>query len=190
MRKLVHFMHCSLDGFVAGPNGEMEWIKIDDEMFEHALQRTENADAGLYGRVTYDMMEAYWPTAGAQPNASKHDIDHSKWYNSVEKVVISKTMQGQLLDNTTIISDHVFDKIRVLKNKPGKEIVMFGSPGTAQSLMNEDLIDDIWLFINPILLGQGIPLFANLKARKKLKLLSSEMLPSGVVVLHYERVSE
>ena len=77
MRKLVLFMHTSLDGFVAGPNGEMDWINVDEEIFDHAEQRTHKADTALYGRVTYQMMESYWPTAADQPAATKHDIDHS-----------------------------------------------------------------------------------------------------------------
>src|ERR671933_369653 len=89
MRKLVLFMHTSLDNFVAGPNGEMDWITVDEEIFEYAGKRTSEADTALYGRVTYQMMESYWPTAADQPGASKHDIQHSAWYKSVEKVVVS-----------------------------------------------------------------------------------------------------
>src|SRR5215208_6430556 len=101
MKKLVLFMHASLDGFVAGPNGEMDWIKVDDEMFDYAGRETNEADTALYGRVTWEMMEAYWPTAANQPAATKHDIEHSEWYNKVTKVVLSKSMQGRNLKNTT-----------------------------------------------------------------------------------------
>jgi dihydrofolate reductase len=86
VRRLVLFMHTSLDGFVAGPSGEMDWIDVNEEMFDYAGQRTREADTALYGRVTYQIMESYWPTAGDQPTATKHDIEHSKWYNSVAKV--------------------------------------------------------------------------------------------------------
>src|SRR5204863_1178783 len=105
MRKLVLFMHASLDGFVAGPNGEMDWIKVDDEMFDYAGKRTNESDTALYGRVTYDMMEAYWPTAANQPNASKHDIEHSAWYNQVEKIVVSKSLKGKTIKNAKIVSE-------------------------------------------------------------------------------------
>jgi dihydrofolate reductase len=74
MRKVILFMHTTLDGFVAGPNGEMDWINVDDEMFDFAGKQTNQADTALYGRVTFEMMNGYWPTAGEQPNASKHDI--------------------------------------------------------------------------------------------------------------------
>src|ERR1044072_2075112 len=100
MKRLVLFMHVSLDGFVAGPNGEMDWIHVDDEIFDYAGQRTSEADTALYGRVTYQMMEGYWPTAADQPNASKHAIEHSAWYKKVNKVVLSQTMKGQQKPNT------------------------------------------------------------------------------------------
>ena len=76
MRKIISFMHVSLDGFVAGPNGEMNWIKVDEEIFDYVGKRIGESDTALYGRVTYDMMEGYWPTAGDGPDASKHDIEH------------------------------------------------------------------------------------------------------------------
>ena len=96
MRKVILFMHISLDGFVAGPKGEMDWINVDEEIFNYASHRTSHSDMALYGRVTYQMMEGYWPTAGDQPAATKHDIEHSKWYNSVTKVVISRSMKGRI----------------------------------------------------------------------------------------------
>jgi dihydrofolate reductase len=187
MRKLVLFMHTSLDGFVAGPNGEMDWINVDEDMFEYAGEQTDQSDTALYGRVTYQMMESYWPTAGDQPNATKHDKQHSSWYNKVAKVVLSKTMQGVKLTRVHIISNDLPDEIIKLKQAPGKNILIFGSPTAAHSLMTENLIDDYWLFVNPILLGQGIPLFKGIKGRTKLKFITSNTFSSGVVCLHYER---
>ncbi len=136
------------------------------------------------------MMENYWPTAGEQPNASKHDIEHSRWYNKVAKVILSKSMRGQSLDNTTVISDDVGDKITALKQQPGKDILIFGSPTAAHTLMKHDLIDDFWLFVNPVLLGSGTPMFSDLQGKTALKLLSSNIFPSGVIALHYQRVVE
>jgi dihydrofolate reductase len=187
MRKLVLFMHTSLDGFVAGPNGEMDWINVDEDMFEYAGNQTDQSDTALYGRVTYQMMESYWPTAGDQPDATKHDKQHSSWYNKVTKVVLSKTMEGVKLTNLHIISNDLPDEIIKLKQAPGKNILIFGSPTAAHSLMTENLIDDYWLFVNPILLGQGIPLFKGIIDRIKLKFITSNTFSSGVVCLHYER---
>ena len=188
MRKLISFMHSSLDGFVAGPHGEMEWIKVDGEMFDLAGKQTDRSDTALYGRVTYQMMDSYWPTAAQQPQASRHDVQHSHWYNTVQKVVVSKSLEGKELKNATIISDNLKEEIIKLKQAAGKEIIMFGSPGTVHSLMRLDLIDEFWIFINPILLGQGIPLFKNITHMVNLALVSSKVFASGVVCLHYERV--
>lgn len=187
MRTLVSFMHVSLDGFVDGPNGEMDWIKVDDEMFEYAGQRTNESDTALYGRVTYQMMEAYWPTAADQPNATKHDKEHGAWYNKVDKVILSKTMQGQQLPNTIIISDDIEHRMSALKQQAGKEIIIFGSPGASHTLMQLGLIDEFWLFVNPILLGKGIPMFKDVKEVTKLSLVKSIPFASGVVCLHYKK---
>ena len=178
-------MHTSLDGFVAGTNGEMDWINVDEEIFEYGEQRIREADTALYGRITYQMMEGYWPTAADQPNPTKHDIEHSRWYANVEKVVLSRTIKGTNLVNTKIISDNLTDEIIKLKQGAGKEIIIFGSPTAAHSLMAANLIDAYWLFVNPVLLGQGIPLFNDIKDRTALTLVTSKVFSSGVVCLHY-----
>ena len=178
-------MHTSLDGFVAGPGGEMDWIKIDDEMFELVGKLTDAADTALYGRVTYEMMDSYWPAAGRQPNASKHDIEHSTWYNNAHKVVLSGTMKSTEANNITIIADNVAGEIEKLKNQPGRDILIFGSPGAVHSLMEYNLIDDYWLFINPVILGKGIPLFAKIKHKTALQLMTTKLFSCGVAALHY-----
>ena len=186
MRKLIFFMHTSLDGFVAGLKGEMDWINIDDAMFDFVATMTDKADTALYGRVTYEMMQSYWPAAGEQPNASKHDKEHSAWYNKVSKVVLSKTMNEKGLDNTKVIGDQLTDNINKIKKQDGKNILIFGSPTASQSLLSLGLIDEFWLFVNPILLGQGMPLFKGVSETKKLKLIETKTFSSGVIALHYE----
>ena len=185
MRKIISTMHISLDGFAAGPNGEMDWIKVDEEIFDHVGKRIGNTDAALYGRVTYEMMENYWPNAGNKPNATKHDIDHSIWYNKVHKFVLSKTMKGVELANTTIISDNLSDSINEIKQGAGSEVLLFGSPTATHSLMQQGLIDGYWLFVNPIILGRGIPLFVDSKDKTKLNLLTTRQFTSGVTELNY-----
>ena len=188
MRNIISFMHISLDGFVAGSNGEMDWIKIDDELFDHVGKRINQGDTSLYGRVTYQLMESYWPTAAEQPTASRHDIEHSKWYSNVHKVVLSKSMKGTSLSNTTIISDNLPERIHELKQSPGgggKEILLFGSPSATHSLIQLNLIDGYWLFVNPIILGRGIPLFTDIKDKINLKLLTTRSFTSGVTELSY-----
>jgi len=188
MRSLIFFMHTSLDGFVAGPKREMDWIKVDEDMFDFVATMTDQADTALYGRVTYEMMQSYWPTAAEKPNASKHDKEHSAWYNKVSKVVLSKTMNGNGLDNTTVISDHLVDNINKIKNQDGGNILIFGSPSASHSLLSEGLIDEFWLFVNPILLGQGMPLFKGVTEKTKLKLIETKTFACGVIALHYSKL--
>lgn len=188
MRKIVLLMHVTTDGLVAGPNGEMDWINISEEMFDLVGRQTNLADTALYGRVTYEMMENYWPAAAGQPGASRHDIEHSTWYNKVSKVILSETLAGQQLPRTTIISNQVAAKIKELKEQQGTNILMIGSPGGVHSLLKENLIDEFWLFVNPVILGQGIPLFNAVKETIQLKLIDSITFSSGVVCLHYEKV--
>jgi len=185
MRKLFSFMHMSLDGFVATPTGELSWAKVDEELFDFVGKRISQGDTALYGRVTYQLMESYWPTAADQPTATKHDIEHSKWYKNVHKVVLSKTMKGADLPNTTIISDNLSDNINALKQQAGGDILLFGSPTATHSLLQQNLIDGFWLFVNPIILGQGIPLFIDLKDRINLTLLTTRRFANGVTELNY-----
>ena len=186
MRNLIFFMHTSLDGFVGGPNGELNWIKINDEIFDFVDTMTSQADAALYGRVTYEMMQSYWPTAAEQPDASKHDISHAAWYKKVSKIVLSKTLNQQGLDNTTVISNQLADNINKIKKQVGKNILIFGSPTASHSLMTLGLIDEFWLFVNPILIGQGIPLFKKVNETIKLNLLETKTFSCGVIALHYQ----
>ena len=188
MRRIISFMHISLDGFVAGPNGEMDWIKVDEEVFAHVGKRISQTDTALYGRVTFDMMENYWPTAADKPTASRHDIEHSKWYSTVHKVVLSRTLKDAALSNTEIISDNLTASLSELKQarRDGpKDILLFGSPTATHALLQENLIDGFWLFVNPIVLGQGIPLFVNIKEKIKLQLLTTRPFTCGVTELNY-----
>ena len=186
MRKIISFMHISLDGFVSGLNGEMGWIKVDEEIFDYVGKRISEGDTALYGRVTYQMMENYWPTAGDKPAATRHDIEHSKWYSKVHKVVLSKTLKDAGLTNTKIISDNLPDRINEIKQQSGNDILLFGSPTATHSLIQQNLIDGFWLFVNPVILGRGIPLFVDIKDKIKLKLLpTTRQFTCGVTELNY-----
>jgi len=187
MRNLIFFMHTSLGGRLTVKKRKMDWIKVDEEMFDFVATMTEQADTALYGRVTYEMMQSYWPKAGEQPNASKHDIEHSTWYNRVSKVVLSRTMKETGLQNTTVINDQLSEKINSIKHRGDKNILIFGSPRASQSLLNQGLIDEFWLFVNPIILGQGMPLFKNITGTTKLKFVESKTFTCGVIALHYAK---
>ena len=185
MRKIISFAHISLDGFVAGPNGEMDWIKINDEIFEHVEQRIGLTDTALYGRKTYDMMESYWPTAADQPNATRHDRVHSEWYSRANKIVFSRSMKGVVRPNTTIISDGFAEHIDSVRRQPGTDILLFGSPSATHALMQHGLIDGFWLFVNPVVLGKGIPLFDGSQTAAQLDLISTRQFACGVTELNY-----
>lgn len=182
-------MHISLDGFVAGPKGEMDWIKINDEIFGHVSKRISESDISMYGRVTYQLMESYWPGIADKPNATRHDIEHSKWYSKVHKIVISATMQQEGLANTTIINNNLAGSINNIKQSShgtGKEILLFGSPTATHSLIQLDLIDGYWLFVNPVILGKGIPLFEGITHKTNLTLLpATRQFACGVTELNY-----
>lgn len=178
-------MHTSLDGFVAGTHGELNWVKLDNEIFSFVGARIAKTDTSLYGRVTYQMMEAYWPTAAEKPNPSNHDIEHSKWYKKVNKIVLSKTLNEKDLVNTKVIGNHLIEEIKNIKKTSGSEILLFGSPTATHSLMAENLIDEYWLFVNPVLLSEGVPLFNKINIKQDLTLISSKVFPSGVVCLQY-----
>jgi len=177
-------MHVTLDGFVAGPDGEMDWIKLDDKMFDLAGEVADHADTALYGRVTYEMMQGYWPTAAGQPNATAHDKHHSAWYNKVSKVILSRTM-GSGPGNTTILKDNVPEAINILKKDKGTNILIFGSPSASHFLFQQGLIDEYWLFINPVVLGRGIPLFKGINERINMRLVDNRLYDCGVIGLHY-----
>lgn len=190
MGKIVLFMHASLDGFAAGTKGEMNWIHVDQEIFDFVAERINKTNTALYGRVTFQMMEGYWPTAADQPGASKHDREHAAWYKSAHKVVLSTTLDAATLTNTTVIGKDYAAALRKLKAETPGEILLFGSPTTAHALLAENLIDESWLFVNPVLLGEGIPVFKGIKEKESLKLLHTQVFSSGVVCLRHEVLHE
>lgn len=185
-RKIILSMHVSLDGYVAGPKGEMDWIRFDDELFRFVGTMTDEADTGLYGRKTWEIMDNYWPTADQRPGAGEHERQHSEWYRRVTKVVISNSMKGQELPRTRIFSGNIAEQVQQLKQEPGANIIIFGSPGASQVLIANGLVDEYHLFINPIAINNGIPLFRQ-KEHVKLKLAATKPYECGVTWLHYRK---
>lgn len=185
MRKLIFSLHSTLDGFAGAENGSLDWVRLDDDLFDLVGTFTEKADTALYGRITWQLMDNYWPRASEKPNASKHDRQHSQWYNSVEKLVISRTLQAGNSGNTRFISGDIPSQIRKLKNGPGKNILMLGSLSASRILMEQALIDEYWFFLNPIILGKGIPAFSGLDKKIVLNLMETRVFRNGVLGLHY-----
>ena len=185
MRKVVWLMHVSLDGFVAGPAGEIGWVSFDDALIEDVQALVNSADTALFGRVTYQLMESYWPTASDSPTASKHDLDHSRWLNPAPKIVFSRTLKNVQWQNTRIVKDHIGEEIARLRKQPGKNLILFASPTLGSTFMNLNLIDKYFFNINPIVLGKGKPLFSDQSEMRRLKLLESKTYKNGVVSLRY-----
>ena len=188
MRHVVSLMHISLDGFAAGPNGEMNWITTDEEIFDDVAVMLTTVDTALYGRVTYQMMESYWPTAPSNPDATKHDIEHSRWVEAVQKVVFSTTMDQAVWNNSYLAQDPIAVEIARLKQHAGQNMMIFGSPGLTRAFMREGLIDEYRINVNPVILGAGIPYFEAFQAQTNLRLLTSKTFQSGVIGLHYQKV--
>src|SRR5438552_10363331 len=185
MRNLVLVVHISLDGFVAGVKGELDGFDAGEENLQFVCNLTEEADAALFGRVSYELMNGHWPTAKERPNASKGEIAYSNWYNSAMKIVVSKTMGKANLNNTSVISENIPNEIREIKEQKGKNILIFGSPSVSQLLMQHNLIDTYWIFVNPAIFGQGIPLFTGFAKRIELKLGATKQFANGELAMNY-----
>ena len=186
MRKVISFMHVSLDGFTAGPNGELEWAIVDEELNPYVDALFRNVDTALYGRVTYLGMQSYWPTVLTDPEASPRDLKHAQWVENVSKIVFSTTLARAEWKNSRLVKDHIAEEIASLKQQPGLDLMIFGSPRLTHTFIHLGLIDEYRLFLNPIALGGGIPLFQDIKDQVKLKLVNSKTHPSGVVLLSYQ----
>jgi dihydrofolate reductase len=186
-RKLILLIHTSLDGFVAGPNGETDWITIDEEIFKDSNILANTADIALYGRATFQMMESYWPTVLTNSNSTPAELKHAIWMERVKKIVFSTTLENVDWNNTRLIKGNVDEEMARLKQQPGRNMIIFGSPCLAHNFMERGLIDQFRINVNPVVLGEGIPLFKNTDERIHLRLLESKTFRSGVVGLLYER---
>jgi len=188
MRKIVLLEHISLDGYMAGPNGEMNWIPFDEDLAAFGHKATDRCDAVIYGRKTYEMMAGYWPTAGDQPNASEHDKSHSVWVNKAEKFIVSRSLQSApwgSFDDCTVVGD--IQSFAEIKDRTGRDIVLIGSIDTARAMIDAGLVDEYYLTLNPAILGGGRRLFDDVHNKINLKLADSQTFSTGVVACHYVR---
>lgn len=185
MRKVILLMHASLDGFVGGPNGEMDWIRYDDEIFQDVTDLLGAVDTSLYGRVTYQMMAGYWPAVRENPSSTERELHHANWVENVHKIVFSKSLDKAEWNNTRLIKENIVEEMAALKAQPGKNMMIFGSPRLAHTFMELGLIDEYRINISPVVLGEGIPLFKNVKHKTNLQLLTAKTFQSGVIGLHY-----
>ncbi|UYO06484.1 dihydrofolate reductase family protein [Paenibacillus sp. PSB04] len=190
MRKLVLFLHSSLDGFVEGPNGEMDigWVSYDADLEKLAKEILSTADTVIWGRGTYQMMHGYWPSVPSDPSASQHELDHAEWIEKTNKVVFSTTLEKVEWNNSRLVKNNVKEEIMNLKQQPGRDMVILGSPRFAHYLMELDLIDEYKITVSPVLIGSGLPLFQGIKEKINLKLIENKTFDSGAIGLVYQAV--
>jgi len=182
MRKIFAFLVVTVDGYYEGPNQEFDWPIVDDEFNEFAVEQLDEADTLLFGRVTYELMAAYWPSAAAE----RDDPKVASRMNSFSKIVVSRTLERAEWANTRIIDDDVIDELARLKQQPGKDIAILGSSDLTVSLLRQGIVDELRIMVNPIVLGDGKSLFRTADERISLKLLKSRTFSSGNVLLYYQ----
>jgi dihydrofolate reductase len=176
MRKVIMWDMLSVDGFIEDQNGSLDWFRFDDELETYINETNATAKALLFGRRTYQMMAAYWPSAEGKIAEM----------NGIEKVVFSRTLDNVEWNNSRLVKENVPEEVAKVKGRAGGDIFVFGSADLAATLLEHGLVDEIRLGINPVMLGGGTPLFKGQAERLDLKLLATKVLKSGLVILHYE----
>ncbi len=188
MAKIGVFNFVSLDGFFAGPNGEIDWFKSigkDDEYERYTQGQSSGGSTLLFGRTTYEMMKSYWPTEAAIQN----DPHMAATLNDSPKIVFSKTLrsveEGPHWKNVRLLHEIDPVEIRKLKEPAGGGMTLLGSGSIVQQLANLDLIDEVQLIVVPMVLGAGKPLFEGVH-RRNLKLLEARAFKNGITSLRYQ----
>ena len=185
MRKIIFMMSVSLDGFMAGPGGELDWHLVDDELHQHFNEELGAMGAFLDGRVTYELMAGFWPTADADPASTRPMVEFARIWRDMPKLVFSRTLERAGW-NATVVRDVDPEAITELKAQPGGDLVL-GGADLAATFMGHDLIDEYRLYVHPIVLGRGQPMFRSPDVRIDLRLAGTRTFRTGVVLLRYER---
>ena len=184
MRKVIYSMSVSLDGFIETPDRKIDWVIVDEELHTFFNDQAREMGAFLYGRRMYELMADFWPTADTDPSNPAYVIEYSRIWKDMPKVVFSKTLD--MVDgNSRLVRDNVVEEIRKLKAQPGKDLSV-GGPGLASALIQNGLVDEYQLFVNPVVLGGGTPFFPALNKPINLQLIGSRVFGSGVVYLAYQ----
>jgi dihydrofolate reductase len=192
VRKLIVSARVTLDGFIAGLHGEMDWM---EEFFDEALANYESElqksmDTTLFGRVTYQGFESYWPNVTLDPASPKGLAEYAQQLNAMRKIVFSKTLSHVEWNNSVLLHEIMPEEITKMKQEPGRDLVIYGSASIVQTLTNLGLIDRYQLLVFPIVLGSGKPLFQDILHMVKLSLVSTKTYPSGVVELSYHPIND
>ncbi len=181
MRLLNVFDFLSLNGFYKGPNGDISWNRHSEEEAEFSREGASSGSTLLFGRVTYEMMASFWPTAAAQ----KMDPVVANGMNATEKIVFSRTMKNATWSNTRIVSGDIVAEVRKMKEGPGKGMTILGSGSIVTQFAAAGLIDQFQFMIYPVAIGAGTSVFSGIPAPLKLKLTASRVFKSGAVLLTY-----
>jgi dihydrofolate reductase len=183
MRTLKLQVQISVDGYIAGPNGEMDWMEWnwDDELKQYVKELTEPVDCIVLGRKLAEGFIPYWASNAEQEGADK--------INSTKKVVFTKTLDKSIWDNTVLAKGDLSDEIIKLKKQAGKDIIAYGGATFVSALIKQGLIDEYHLVINPTAIGNGMAIFRGLDRKENLTLVKSKSFPCGIVVLNYKRKS-
>jgi dihydrofolate reductase len=184
MRKLIAAINITLDGFC-----DHTAMVADDELHQHYNDLLSSADTLLYGRITYQMMEDYWPGLVKNPSGNKPMDQFAVLIDNISKIVYSRTLQQVEWKNSLLKNEIRTEEILALKEQPGKPILA-GSPGLIVALTQLGLIDEYQLCIHPVIAGKGLPLFKNMQDSINLKLLNTKIFDSGAVVHYYEQVKK
>jgi dihydrofolate reductase len=188
MRKLIASVNITLDGFMAGPNCELDWhfTRWTSEMAEVQTKQLSGADTILLGRITYIGMAAYWSSVSADLSFPREDLAFADLMNSRQKVVFSQTINELRWGNSKKINGNLRSEIHRLKKSGGEDIIIYGSGKLVSSLMRMGVIDEYILWMHPVLLGAGKPLFGNITDITNMQLFKNQRFESGVVMLHYK----
>lgn len=180
MRKLIAAMNMTLDGFC-----DHTAMIADDEIHQHYNELLSNADTLIYGRITFELMESYWPSVVKNPTGNKPTDEFAVLIDNISKIVFSRTLKNVDWKNTQLKKEVIKEEVLELKQQAGKNILV-GSPSLIVALTQLELIDEYQLGVQPIVLGSGLPLFKNVKDRINLKLLKTKTFGCGAVTLYYE----
>ena len=185
MRKLIYSMGVSLDGFIAGPDGDIDWSAPDEELHRFHNQQTRELGAHICGRRLYEEM-VYWETVEEKSSTPEHELEFARIWQDLPKVVFSKTLE-KVEGNARLARDGVVEEVAKLKEQPGKDLGV-GGAGLASTFIKLDLIDEYRLFVSPVLLGGGTPYFPAMDERINLELVETQTFGSRVVYVRYRRV--
>lgn len=189
MRKIILGMQVSLDGYIEGPNGAMDWIAYNDnEQWQSLFNQLRSVDTFILGRVMYPDYENYWDSVlNNTSSGSKNEVEYAQFAKKTHHIVFSKTLEEVKWENTQIVKNDIKDEVLRLKQQSGKDIVVLGGAKLASSFIKHDLVDEYRLIVNPVILGGGKFLYQDLGKRTDIKLVKANPLKSGAVELYYVR---